>query len=155
MADAHAQEPADAAPLMPHLSNCTQLTVVILLCFSFTEADLKALVAAVPRMQKCMFYRSVLPSLAPLAGARQLRQLDIFESHFHVAGLPPLAAIASLRILRVDLPLEEHAEARALLRSAPFAHLEKFEVSGPEVEEEGEEGTSEEEEEEEENEAAE
>jgi hypothetical protein len=130
MHDADSGNVVAAAPILPQLSGCAQLVKLELCYFSFTDADLQALSAALPQLQICSFTWDRLPPLTALKQFRQLRELNIWKCrYFSLADLLPLDEVASLRALQVDLLPTEHAAARQLMESASFRHLEQFDIS--------------------------
>ncbi len=130
MHDADGDNVVAAAPILPHLSGCAQRVKLELCYFSFTDADLQTLAAALPQLQICSFTWDRLPPLTALKELRQLRELNISQCRaFSLADLLPLDEVASLRVLQVDLLPTEHAAARQLMESASFRHLEQFNIS--------------------------
>ncbi len=119
-----------AALIIPHLSGCVQLTSIELHDFSFTDADLQALVAALPHLQKCTFDESEWPSLTALSGASQLRHLLIRQCEVNNDGfdLRPLSVVKSLRVLELYLPQGEVETARILLAIPPFRHISEVKI---------------------------
>ncbi len=90
MVGATAANLAPAAQLLPHLAACAQLKLIRLPYFSFTEADLKALFTALPKLSNCTLEAAEFPPLAvALESAPQIRGLHIWNCpKFRLVDLP-------------------------------------------------------------------
>ncbi len=130
MEDGNADTLSDFSLVVPHLAGCALLRALHLNCLFVAEADLKALVAALPQLQICSFCASQLPSLTALGEAKHLRQLVLLHCRgFHTADLLPIAAVKSLRVLQIGLSPAEHAVAQFMLSSSShFQHLDSFKI---------------------------
>jgi hypothetical protein len=91
-----------ASFVLPHLSGCARLTSIAFQSLSFAEADLQALVQALPQMQKCTFDQCELASLAALTDAVELRHLGIRRSNLCAADVLPLSAVSRLCVMDVQ-----------------------------------------------------
>jgi len=144
--------PAQTRQLVAHLAGCRRLTELGLAHVTFTDAGIKALVKAVPRLVKCAFEDCKLPPLSALRDMQQLRELRIANpSTLKLDWVSALAEVRHLRVLHVGPPrpakatgwraqlgahlgptLKAHQEinvVQQLLRSDLFAHIP--DVHGP------------------------
>ena len=120
-----------ASCLLPHLKGCPLLAKLYMLCFSFTELELKTLPQVVPSLSKFVLCSSKFTSLVALCEVPKLKVLHITDClDFGLADLAPLSNIQFLEELNVDLPHHEHDAARALLFSNTFSRLLKFKIGG-------------------------
>ncbi len=79
MVGAFEEQLTPATVLLPHLDGCA-LVKLDVIRFSFTEADLQALVVALLQLQTFPVYTTDLPLPASLSGVLQLRSLHIRRS---------------------------------------------------------------------------